>query len=607
MEERFSKKGTKFIDHWVKPTNGKIPAPTHEKDPQTHESVMPDDWLKYVDSDYIFVSRKDFVDGNNPSHFYCSVDNKWYSLADTIGNVKKHLKSSHHAKEYKAISETVISNIANSCFSLSFTDLQKKAINNCIKGMILDRGLPFDTIEDIIVKRTLNFLGKRDKFREDTITLGQRIQDALYNIMQESHLLSIAYDVWKDKSCKKYFGITGKCFYRGEFKSLLLALEPVECETSIAMKNAYDRVISRYSISGKIISVVSDNCNAMLSLANMLNVLRFPCMCHVLDRILVAYLSPKMKLIDSINSNAASLKCNSAFRNFLRNKGAPSILLYTQVRWESLKELIDSLENCWQYINEYFQQINKEVPIKEYEFKEFMGLRPFVDTINTNIHVFENDNFANSSLILSTFDMIESELNAELKDLSLKQCASSALTKLNKIKNKFASNFHPFLDAAVYVNPCMCKNSINIPAAKAYINKYIELLQKAKQEQKIEEEKQVQTHHYTIFDDRNAFYLRDQQRTINVVDKLETETLDGDQNTLFNYWLAKLNDPDWSELANVAIIILSILVSSCSVERAFSTSGRCKTRDRLRIMDSAFEAQVLYMANEEIGEKLLNF
>ena len=616
MEER-PKRSCRFIDNWIKPPTGAIPVPSHAIDPQSGEHVMPDDWLQLKTASCIYISAKDIVGRKLPSYFYCSIDDKWYVLADTIGNIKKHLKSSHHAKEYNAISQTVIGNIANSSPLSKFNEVQKKIIGNAIKGFIINKGGSFASIGDPILSRAFDFLGGRDKFRDDTIILGERIQDSICKILHESSLLSMAYDVWEDNTRMKYFGVTGKCFYRGAFKALLLALEPITSDTALAMKNAFDKVVKRYSIQGKILSVVSDNCNAMLSLESMLNIFRFPCMCHVLDRVLAAFLNPKMSLINRVNEGATHLKNCSEFREFIRGSST-SLMLYTQIRWNSLKELIDSLEKSWDNIKAFFEKTKKDNVITEADFNEFMGLKPFVNIINTEVHVYENDNFANSSLILGTLGMLKLELENERKDLSLRLCASSALTKLEKIYSKFDKYYHPFLDAAVYVNPCLRKNKINKEAAKNLINALVDKYRTSKHiDEKMETDSQSnktalapasETPQLTEFDKQNIFIAGGAAtQTSRVIDRLESEILRGTADDLLNYWIAKTRDPDWCDLATVAIHILSVLVSSCSAERAFSVSGRCKARDRMRLMGHAFESQVLFMANEEIAANLLNF
>ena len=590
------------MDHWQSPAEGACPNPSSATYPITGERVSPDDWLQSKDVPFIFITRRDININKTPKYFYCSKDNKWLKLSGTIGNINKHIRSEH--PDIAVIKDTsdALQQVASNKSEGSFSIEQKTIIAQAIKSFIASTGGSFLSIENAYLRKAFDFLGTRATFKQETTDAAKSVKDAMRAILQKACFISLAFDEWEDISKKRFLGVTAKAFSDGKFIQLCLALKPLKGNHADAatIVNTYDDVVKDYEISAKVLAYVSDNCNTMKSVGDKIGGLRFPCICHILELVLCRFIDPIKEKIRKMAKVAASLRDSAEFRNIEEENDTITIALYTEIRWTSLLAFINSMHaNRNLIVN--FQKGKKEA-LADDEFDLLDHIRPIVKSITKKVAMFENDEFANISLIPMAFIMLKNKLQkfklAQSTGSDICFCADAAIAKLDEINKKYSPVFHPLTDAAVYLNPCLLNRQIDKDVAIAYIKKLIDQITTPKKEQ------------ISPIQSKSNFAkcnkaLSQSQNPIPVLESIPF--MQGDPKDVLDYWLMRYQDEKSKELAVVALSILSLFVSSCSVEREFSTCGRCKTKERMRLLNDTLEDQLLIMQNADIASKYALF
>ena len=596
-----------FMSHWQEPLEGSLPDPlNHQVHPITNEHIAVENWLQAKDNPYIFISKHELGNGQKPDFYYCAIHNRWLKLGGSIGNINKHIVHEHIDAHARASTSTVLLNIATSPNAGNFNEEQKRIIRNSIKSFIACSGGSFAGIENKYIQKAFPFLGDAQKFRDETIKAASSVKAAIKSILKESCLISLAFDEWEDNSLNRYLGVTAKAFYNKEFIQFCLALEQLinGHADATTIVNAYQNVVHDYGIEDKILAYVSDNCNTMISVGNKIGGFRFPCICHLLELVLSSFVAPISLKLKHMSHLANQLNETTDFRNLIRGK-TPCIAAYTPIRWTSLLNFIDTVEVNAETISNFQKDRNIDNGFSKEDFELLKQIKPFVETINREVKTYENDDFGNISLILGSFESVNEFLSIMQEEWKFNElimnCVSHAMTKLEEITKKYSAIFHPLLDAAVYLNPCIVNNGIDIRAAKEYIAKLMSQISSKRQTTNETKQKQsVETS--SKFAEHNKRYAHDSLK-IPAIDNITTSLLNGTTEELINYWIEKYQQEESMELAIIALSILGMFVSSCSVEREFSACGRCKTKERMKLMKEALEAQALLMINEDVVSK----
>lgn len=144
----------RFNDHFQKPDVIDIPGPEFKKQTDGIDFEI-DDWIQCIDFPIVFSIK------GNTSHFYCDhVHCKhWYSMSNTFGNVKSHIKSKHliQKENLPELIEDHASILNDSNEIIIPTDIDK-LISSKFKSMILKTGRPFSLVDNNDMKGILKHL-----------------------------------------------------------------------------------------------------------------------------------------------------------------------------------------------------------------------------------------------------------------------------------------------------------------------------------------------------------------------------------------------------------------------------------------------------------------
>ena len=237
-----------FIDHWKVPDQGCYPSPDHAPHPLTNKQISCDNWLQSKDNSFIYIPKSETENSSLPSYFYCSLHNKWLRLGNTIGNVNKHIQSSHKAIKTNQVASVVAQNIVSANNNGQFNEHQKKIIANAVKSFIVSQGYSFNSIQNPYLKNAFEFLGNRADFRDETCKAAEGITNSIRSILSNSSFISLAFDEWSDISENRFIGVTAKALHQKQIEKFVLALKqlPGNKATADNIAQIYNEVTNKY-------------------------------------------------------------------------------------------------------------------------------------------------------------------------------------------------------------------------------------------------------------------------------------------------------------------------------------------------------------------------
>lgn len=396
-----------FPQHFKAPEMSDIPYPGFKDHPNGRE-ILSNERLqcKAFPSIYIIENSTDF--------FYCSNCNCWYSLSNTFGNIKKHLKRKHLVKksEIDEITDDEIEKMQSNLSNIDLPENIDKIISSRIKSMILKTGKPFSMVCDNDLRSCLKFLGTRQELSEKCDAISSIIKGQMKYILKVSSFITIAIDEWQDLNKRKYLGVSCKCFYNGNEKVLFLSQAKINSisSNSQTLKNMLFNILDQYAIRNCILSAVSDNCNVMEALFTQTHMFRLPCACHLINILLRKFLKPSEKIIKEISACIHSLKSSSTYAYLRDEFGDPHIASYSEIRWVSLHDAFKSLHKSHDSINTFYEldedgNCTHKLEDKHWRFIE--SLLPMLKIYKSAIKLLESDEFSTISLVIYSLHRIK--------------------------------------------------------------------------------------------------------------------------------------------------------------------------------------------------------
>ena len=582
----------KLSKHWL--INYKEQAPILN-DVEVPPSIgIISGWAKQKKCDFIWMPW----DQNNilyENNFFCSKCKKFLSVGGSIGNVKRH-QLFHSKKETVVITENIpLSQDTKVCeASTSFMNM----LSQHLQAFILLNGLPFSHIEDEFLRKVCPILPTREKIVKELESISLSVENYIMKKIVDYDHISIAYDDWTDGNQRRFLGITAQCVKGIEIKSFTLALCPLlEKATGDYLNFLVIDVLKKYQILDKVKVAVTDCATNMICSSKNLPFPRLPCICHVLNTLIGAFLDGIQQIIAPI------LKVQNDFStpNFIlfleKNKSEKRrIPSYCKVRWYSLCNMFTSLRNLKDLIIAYGLLENTEVPY--YVWETIEELYPLLTLFEKVVKKLESDCFGTISYILKGLSLMKNEI-LKLPGRYLKG-VDAYLEKERIYWRVYSNHWDPLLFSATRLNPSLDINTILSPEEIIRGDKMIESMIVSLIPPNCSQEDQFQD-----FDDpftsshveknNNCFVLAfDEYKTLKV----------RDLPSLLDFWNKR--DSNESKYLNmVAIDILSILVSSASAERQFSKSKYALSDRRLSMTNSHVEDLNLILGNKEIAEKFI--
>ena len=605
-------KVTCFNDHFIKPDPGDVPDPDIVNHP-TRTDISIEEWRQCKDFPIIFILEGD------REKFYCSHKccNRWYSLNNTFGNIKIHIKSKHLIKNHEIndFNNEVINNL-NSDVPIRIPTQIDKQISSKFKMMILKTGRPFSLVADSEMKSILKCLGTRQELAARCEEFSTKIKSKIKYILSSSSYISVALDEWSDLCKRRYLGITARCIYDGIIKIYFLGLNRItlyHC-TGDELFNILKNILESYGIADRVINAVTDNCNLMQNAFTYSNILRLPCACHLLNIFMKAFLKPSESTIQEIASAAKCIKTSVCYTALKDDFEEPRIASYTEIRWLSLYESFktlslskDSIETFYLIQDHQKQSVKNKLTSFHCEFIEKM--LPVLKSYKSIVKILEGDDFGIISLVLTSFKKLSDVIN-HLPATSFYENIKSFKSEYKDKMDTFHNQLHPLYDAAAILNPYIGKETINIEEGIQYIHNQMRKLGWTP-------EKAIQSTNKTVaFLNSQTNSQTDSQTIVNLkspVEKLldlgllELKEEENIGDALYDFWMRRLSSNIDSKLAEVAIGILNAYCTSCSAERSFSKAGRVFTRDRMRIMPEVAESQIVVMSNKEVADSIIKF
>jgi len=232
------------------------------------------------------------------------------------------------------------------------------------------------------------------------------------------------------------------------------------------------------------------------------------------------------------------------------------------------------------------------VAVEPHVWEDIDVLNPLFENSQEIMNILESDNFGSISFVIRGLSLFQHYVQSLPERFNTGKVDVAA--KLRKIWEKYNDLWDPLLFAATRLNPAldvyMILESEQIARGDQYILEMMKTFDSHPKVQSPTKKNNVlccfghgkSDSHETVFESYKANQVDD------IID-------------LFDFWKGKLKTK-MSTLANVAIQILSILSSSASVEREFSSSRRAIGFQRLRMHPNKVEDMMIIIGNPDIAE-----
>ena len=207
----------------------------------------------------------------------------------------------------------------------------------------------------------------RNKLRDEILPLEvNRIEKLQLKRLQEASVVSIVLDGWTDVSGGSYVAVVA-CI-KGDQEYLgNLDLEGKR-HTAAAMKEGLLNLVATYTEWNKVAAVISDNAAVMRKVRREIKeeyhwINDVPCVLHMLNLVSGDCLKGEAtaKLVVDLGRVSSLFRRSSVWRDVLKKWAAnratsPTIPSYTETRWFSFAELVNSLLEKKQFFRETFSR-----------------------------------------------------------------------------------------------------------------------------------------------------------------------------------------------------------------------------------------------------------
>lgn len=552
-------------------------------------------WLNLKDAPMIFVPK--INDHASHEKFFCSICKKWLSITNSVKNIKRHVII--HDKNFNYTPNRLKKNDF-------FSNSQEQMIIEKIVNFIIFNTQTFQYTENSFLRSLSQKLPDRNKITKILSKIANlTIQEIKSNIIYSSSN-SITFDQWTSNANIPYLGITIRCLIESEYKDYFLGLIEITSENLSADNLAIEvsKALETYNLSTEnIVSCTTDNCQTMINTSDALNILRFPCVCHILNLIFQVFVENSKINLNPFFDLVNYLTRSSKYSLYVINQKIKKIPSYTEVRWTSFCTTILYLLENKQNIKQFCLANQKNFPSE----KDWINLSLLKNLCKQYIEIitfFEADHFGASGYFLLYIDILQDKF-FELKNTVFKDAAKCARNKINELQHKHSIFWNNIAPIALLLTPSIPYTKLlstsEISTAKSRIIKRMEK--------------------YTINNNNNINnasndgpeilkkYRQDSNPNSpkkNALDKiLEDRNLDFDIEVLKNFWFNKI-DTNEKSLALVAIDVLGAVITSVASERSFSRGRLIINEQRTRISSEHANHQMIIQLNPNEAKKAIS-
>lgn len=563
-----------------------------------YEEPTPVDFIKYpIQNENIIVSWRRHIDisdawmaiGENififKEYFYCTNCKSWITFRSTNYYVVRHSKTHKTLKIGSFGDESTGSTI------IKISNPVMNFIKKNLKTYLILSGAPFSHIENPYLRSICPQLPSRETYTKEIEQIAEDIRKSIKLELLNCNTICVSFDEWSDSSRKRYLGLTAIGVNNDRVITYSLSLIPlVEDPVSGSyIANCVDKELKKYSIDTKVTVIITDSGAPMIAASKFLPYQRLPCICHVFNLMISAFMKAESDIVDTFNYFQKEFS-TSKFVSFSERMGAPLLKVqsYISVRWYSFYNLLLSLRTLKPTIERYCHEEKKTI-IKPENWITLDNLIPFFKTFTTCIKEQESDRFGNISLVLKHFIMLEKKAE-KLSHVFLKGKRAFNEKKIEYF-TRYENIWSPLLYAATRLNPSLNVQEILLPSevekADKLILEKLEFFIGGKEKTQDNNEDSDDIFGYNS-PNSNRSHIQVFQEYQMLPQSKECD--------LFLFWKNSYNTK-LHPLAKVAFEILSIVVTSASTEREFSTCRRFLGFHRLSLSQDHIEDIALILGN----------
>lgn len=562
---------------------------------------------------------------------FCAKCNKWISLGGTIHNAKRHLKKDigkMPGENVDDISDIIQdSNQHKDIKIIQDKELSTK-INQCIVECILIHSLPFSLIEDKHLRKICD-LSCRQTVSLYAGSIANHVKTSLKAILKDAEHISLAFDAWTDSQSSKYIGITAQFLHRHRFQQATLAQVPLDVYhcTGEAIGRVLLQVLNDYELPVEKIKVgVTDNGSDMIHSFEFTGLQRFPCVCHCLNVFINAFLDAITSIIQPIISMQSSLSKSTVFHAFVKNPinevTITQIPSFTKTRWYSMYELLHALDilkdvikkfkrhkrdNQGQIIQDQYisdeEWAQVETQLDDEVFNVVKDLAPFFEKVKNAYEKLERDEFGVISWVFPAFKGLLHAVEA------LPSRYKSGIKSYKKLYDnywlKYKDVWWPLLGAATRLNPSIKITALlfddqEMDQIVEFIRTHAEDYQPAHSQ---DEQQEVHESNSDFFD----CFMNSQSITSfdTAFDELTSSFHIHSKEDIYHFWETEYQNERYSSIAQVALNILSTMVTSASAERLFSLSKRNMDYNRHNLREERVQDLSLISGNQDQATRIM--
>ena len=381
-------------------------------------------------------------------YYYCSNCKRWFSINGSVKNIKRHVRT--HIKNFQSNDNTNQNNKLN-----VFSEEQEKLIIEKIVLFILLDTQTFQYADNIY----LNSLTKRLPNRKKITNILEKLSELTINEIKSNIVFSssnsITFDGWTSKNNLSYIGITIRSLINCQYKDYFLDLvELASDSTAPELALQINISLQKYDITlNNVVSCTTDNCPVMNATAKELNLLRIPCVCHILNLIFQTFVEECKSIIDPFLESISYLGRSTKYTAYVKNNKLHKVPSYIETRWTSLcKSILSLLENK-QNLIDFCIQIGYTAPT----YNQWEKLSKLKDLSKRYIEImtfFEGDEFGASGFFLLYIDIIIDQFKT-LENTDFEAAARKARKKINELKQTHSTFWEVLSPMALLLNPIL--------------------------------------------------------------------------------------------------------------------------------------------------------
>jgi hypothetical protein len=524
---------------------------------------------------------------------FCEICLRWRKYGNSITKYKKHVA-------------------LHSDNALPPLIVEPELVRLELIGNHLQRGDPFRAIDSLRRLSVGRDLPNRRQLVSIIHLLHMRIIPELIEEVQKAKFVNLAIDGWTDPCNRRYQGVTARFVSEtNKVKSAVLVLKEVMevHETGVMVRAVVDNVVEKFGLQEKIVNICTDR-DSKNTCAFRTHPLPpgchwIPCAAHFLNLILQHFYENAAEIVDQIFHMAATLRKRPAFTAFLQAHGSTHLRLpaFSRIRWYSSTVLFTRLQQEWHLITEYCNSEDLQFPALQ-ALKHITVLSQLASSFQQTELALEGDHFASGAHFMPKLLRILYNINKFATDYPKAVQAVNAY--VDEFKAKFGREYLMFLLATFFYGGrlhfqfgdgahCTCTPT----EYEAMRDLALELIEQEMERHSGEAEQ------FNQFEDPPSDDFSTPRRH-------PVTALAIDQFIAFETARREF-PPEWwqkpprsmLQVAAVAERVASWMITSSSVERAFSVAGSIASKRRMRISSRNLHAQLMVQANWSIAKKFL--